>query len=156
MRTWLAAAELWGMRDELVVALGPARVANRGAKAASANAALGLGEWRRAPHERLDELVERVSAEPLAGCRVVLQLDGVVDPVAVARLVRGGAEVIEVGAYRLSLPTDPSPARDLIRRPAHTSWRLSRSSSRRLSTTSLCWRGRSGWTPSFARRSTAG
>ncbi len=115
MRTWLAAAESWGMRPELVAALGHARVANRGAKAASANTGEGLAEWWRAPNERFDELVERVSAEPLAGCRVVLQLHGVADPNAVARLVEAGAEVIEVDAYRLSLPGDPSPARDLIR-----------------------------------------
>lgn len=115
MRTWLAAAESWGMRDALVAGLGRARVANRGAKAASANAAIGLVEWWRAPDERLDELVERVLAEPLAGCRVVLQLHGVADSDAVARLVGAGAEVIEVDAYRLSLPTDPNPAWDLIK-----------------------------------------
>lgn len=115
MRTWLSAAESWGMRDALVAALRRARVANRGAKAASANAAVGLAEWFRAPHERLDELVERVLAEALAGRRVVLQLHGVADPVALARLVGAGAEVIEVDAYRLSLPADATPARDLIR-----------------------------------------
>jgi uroporphyrinogen-III synthase len=115
MRTWLAAAESWGMHDSLVAALGRARVANRGARAASTNAAVGLAEWWRAPHERLGELVERVLAEPLAGRRVVLQLHGVADPDAVARLVGAGAEVIEVDAYRLSLPADATPARDLIK-----------------------------------------
>ena len=115
MRIWLAAAESWGMRQALVEALGQARVANRGAKAASANTAAGLTEWWRAPHERLDELIGRVSAEPLAGRRVVLQLHGVADPDAVARLAGAGAEVIQVDAYRLSLPADPIPAQDLIR-----------------------------------------
>ena len=115
MRTWLAAAESWGMREALVGALGQARVANRGAKAASANTAAGLTEWWRAPQERLDELVGRVSSEPLAGRRVVLQLHGVADPDAVARLLDAGAEVIEVDAYRLSLPADPAPAQELIR-----------------------------------------
>jgi uroporphyrinogen-III synthase len=60
MRTWLAAADSWGLRDALLAALRPVRVANRGAKAASANQAVGLTEWGRAPHERLDELVKRV------------------------------------------------------------------------------------------------
>ncbi len=114
MRSWLGAAEAWGMANALVAALGRARVANRGAKAASANGAVGLTEWWRAPHERFDELLERVLAEPLAGCRVVLQLHGVADPVAVARLAGAGAEVVEVDAYRLSLPSDPAPARALI------------------------------------------
>ena len=82
--------------------------------AASANAAVGLTEWWRAPHERLDELLERVSAEPLGGRRVVLQLHGVADPDAVGRLVEAGAEVVEIDAYRLSLPADRRPAQDLI------------------------------------------
>ncbi len=115
MRTWLAAAESWGMREALVGALGQARVANRGAKAASTNTAAGLTEWWRAPHERFDELIERVSAEPLAGRRVVLQLHGVAEAEAVVRLAGAGAEVIVVDGYRLSLPADPTPARDLIR-----------------------------------------
>jgi uroporphyrinogen-III synthase len=115
MRTWLAAADSWGLRDTLLKALRPARVANRGAKAASTNQAAGLAEWYRAPHERLDELVERLLAEPLAGRRVVLQLHGVADPDGIAALVAAGAEVIEIDAYRLSLPDDRTPARDLIK-----------------------------------------
>ena len=114
MRTWLAAADSWGLRDALLEALRPARVANRGAKAASANEAVGLAEWCRAPHERLDELVERLLAEPLAGRRVVLQRHGVADPDGIAALIAAGAEVIEIDAYRLSLPDDRTPARDLI------------------------------------------
>ena len=115
MRTWLAAADSWGLRDALLDALRGTRVANRGAKAASANESVGLAEWCRAPHERLDELVERVMAEPLAGRRVVLQLHGVADTRSVAALVAAGAEVTEIDAYRLSLPVDPTPAQDLIR-----------------------------------------
>jgi uroporphyrinogen-III synthase len=115
MRTWLAAAASWDMGDALLTALRRARVANRGAKAASANAAVGLAEWYRAPHERLDELVERVLVESLAGRRVVLQLHGVADPGAVASLIAAGAAVVEVNPYRLSLPADPTPARHLIR-----------------------------------------
>ena len=114
IRTWLAVADSWGLRDALLEALRPARVANRGAKAASANAAVGLAEWCRAPHERLDELVERLLAEPLAGRRVVLQRHGVADPDGIAALVAAGAEVIEIDAYRLSLPDDRTSARDLI------------------------------------------
>jgi hypothetical protein len=46
---------------------------------------------------------------------VVLQLHGVADHDAVASLVAAGPRVIEIDAYRLSLPIDPSPAQDLIR-----------------------------------------
>ena len=115
MRTWLTAADSWGLRDALLAALSPTRIANRGAKAASVNEAAGLPQWYRAPHERLDELVERLLDEPLAGRRVVFQLHGAADPEAVGSLVAAGAEVIEVDAYRLSLPVDPNPARHLIR-----------------------------------------
>jgi uroporphyrinogen-III synthase len=115
MRTWLAAAESWGRRQALLGALGHARVANRGAKAASANTAAGLVEWYRAPHERFDELIERVLTEPLSGRRIVLQLHGVAEPAAAARLSDAGAEVIAIDGYRLSLPDDPTPAYDLIR-----------------------------------------
>jgi uroporphyrinogen-III synthase len=115
MRTWLAAAASWDSRDALLGALRRARVANRGAKAGSANAAVGLAEWYRAPHERLEELVERVLVEPLAGRRVVLLFHGFADPGPVAALISAGAEVVEVDAYRLSLPADANPARDLIR-----------------------------------------
>jgi uroporphyrinogen-III synthase len=115
MRTWLAAAESWQLKDPLVASLSRARVANRGAKAASANIGVGLGEWFRAPTERFDELVDRVVAEPLAGRRVVIQVHGVTDPPALRRLQEAGAEVIEIDAYRLSMPADPGPARELVR-----------------------------------------
>jgi uroporphyrinogen-III synthase len=114
MRAWLSAADAWGLRMALLEALSKAKVANRGAKAASANKAVGLSEWYRAPNERFDELVERVQAQPLAGSRVVLQLHAMAVPEAVVRLGAAGAEVIEVDAYRASLPTDRASARDLI------------------------------------------
>jgi uroporphyrinogen-III synthase len=115
IRTWLAAATSWGMGEALQDALTNARVANRGAKAASATTGLGLTEWYRAPQERLEEVVDRLSVEPLAGRRVVLQLHGVTDPGAVTALEGRGAEVLEVDAYRLSLPLDPAPAWGLVR-----------------------------------------
>jgi uroporphyrinogen-III synthase len=115
MRAWLAAAETWGLRDVLLDALRQARVANRGAKAASANTAAGIPEWFRAPDERFDQLVERVLDEPLAGARLVLQLHGASLPDAVTRLrTAGAASVLEVDAYRSSLPDDPDPAYALI------------------------------------------
>jgi len=115
MRTWLAAAETWGLRERLLDALGHARVANRGAKAASANTGAGLREWFRAADERFEQLVERVLEEPLDGVRLVLQLHGAPLPDAVSRLrAAGAASVLEVDAYRSSLPADPEPAYALI------------------------------------------
>lgn len=114
MRTWFAAAEEWGRRAELVEALRHAKLANRGQKAASANAAAGLPEWWRAPDERFDEVVDRVAAEPLAGRHVVLQLHGAAAPAAVARLESAGAAVTPIDAYGASLPTDREPAHALV------------------------------------------
>lgn len=114
MRLWFAAAEGWGCRDALLAALGRARVANRGAKAASANTAAGLAEWWRSPSERFEELVERLLEEPLAGARVALQLHAAPLPRAVARLTRAGATVLEVDAYRSMLPEDALPAQSLV------------------------------------------
>jgi uroporphyrinogen-III synthase len=115
MRTWLATAETWGRREPLLAALGRARVANRGAKAASANTAAGLPEWFRARDERFEQLVERVLEEPLDGARLVLQLHGAPLPDAVARLrAAGAAAVLEVDAYRSSLPEDVAPAQALV------------------------------------------
>jgi uroporphyrinogen-III synthase len=114
MRTWLAAAEAWGLRSELVEALRGAKVLNRGAKAASANTAVGLAEWWRAPDERFDEVLDRVLDEPLAGTRVVVQVHGMPAPRAVARLTEAGADVTVVDGYRASLPSDTAPARALI------------------------------------------
>ncbi|MGI8686844.1 MAG: uroporphyrinogen-III synthase [Acidimicrobiales bacterium] len=109
MRAWLAAAEGWGQRDELLAALGQARVANRGAKAASANTATGLAEWWRAPNERFEELVHRLLDEPLSGARVVVQLHGMPVPALIARLTAAGATVVEIDAYRSTMPEDSAP-----------------------------------------------
>jgi uroporphyrinogen-III synthase len=115
MRTWLGAAEAWGLRDPLLEALRRARVANRGAKAASANVGAGVPEWFRAPDERFEQLVDRVLEERLDGARVVLQLHGAAQPDAATRLeAAGAASVLEVDAYRSSLPDDPEPAQALI------------------------------------------
>jgi uroporphyrinogen-III synthase len=114
MRTWFDAADAWGLRTSLLEALGQSKVANRGAKVASVNTAAGLAQWWRAPTERFDELVERLLGEPLAGVRVVVQLHGGTSAGAVASLRAAGAEVVEVDAYRASLPADPTPAMALL------------------------------------------
>ncbi|MGI9033370.1 MAG: uroporphyrinogen-III synthase [Acidimicrobiales bacterium] len=114
MRTWFAAADRAGLKAELLAALSRARVANRGAKAASANIAAGLEQWWRAPGERFEELVERVLEEDLAGNQVAVQLHGGPMPEAVARLEAAGASVVQIDAYRARMPADTGPARQLI------------------------------------------
>lgn len=114
MRAWIEAAAGWGIRDDLIGSLRRARILNRGSKAASANAHLGLAEWWRAPGETLAEVVEEVLGEDLRGRRVVVQLHAGARPGACARLRDAGAEVVEIDAYRTSLPDDCGPARASI------------------------------------------
>lgn len=114
MRTWFSAAEGWGVQEDLLGSLRHAQVFNRGAKAASANTAAGLAETWRAPNERFEEVVQRLLAEPVAGTTVVVQLHGAAAPGAVARLRDAGARVVEIDAYRESLPANRSPAYTLI------------------------------------------
>ncbi|MGH9281986.1 MAG: uroporphyrinogen-III synthase, partial [Acidimicrobiales bacterium] len=114
MRAWVEAAATWGLRDDLLDALGRARVANRGAKAASANGGFGLAQWWRAPTERFEELVEHVLDQPLRHASVVLQLHATAMPATTARLQAAGAEVVAVDAYHASLPADDAPARALM------------------------------------------
>ena len=114
MRTWFAAAEEWGLKAELIEALRQGKLVNRGQKAASAAAAVGLAEWWRAPGERFDEAVDRVAGEPVRGTHVVVQLHGTAAPAAVARLEAAGATVTPIDAYGASLPDDPAPADALV------------------------------------------
>src|SRR5205085_6334170 len=74
MRMWLEAAAAWDLRAPLLGALGRARVAARGAKAASAVKQAGLDVWWRAPHETMDEIVAQVAESGGRGARIALQL----------------------------------------------------------------------------------
>ncbi|MDQ4096637.1 MAG: uroporphyrinogen-III synthase [Actinomycetota bacterium] len=114
MRTWLAAADDWGLRAGILEALSHARILNRGQKAASANTGAGLREWWRAPNERFEEAVEKLLAEPLDGAHVAVQLHGIGAPKSIARFEAAGAVVTSIDAYGESLPVDPEPAYGLI------------------------------------------
>jgi uroporphyrinogen-III synthase len=59
-------------------------------------------------------VVDRLLAERLDGAHVAVQLHGTAAPKAVSRFEAAGAVVTAIDAYGESLPTDPSPAYDLI------------------------------------------
>ena len=61
MRGWFAAADGWGIGDELTDALSTSRIFARGPKAAAAAHAAGLEVASRAASERLDEVVKLLS-----------------------------------------------------------------------------------------------
>jgi len=110
IRSWFAAAESWGLGDDLTRALAGARILARGPKAAGAVLTAGLPVAWRAPSETLAELVEQLLLESLAGTRVALQLDGNSEQLQSDRMRRAGADVVDVPVYRWTLPPDRRPA----------------------------------------------
>lgn len=114
IRSWLGAAQSWGLDAELLRALGGARVAARGPKVAGAVRSAGLALWWRAPTEQLAEVGAHLIAEGVAGCRVAIQRHGQDDPGLASVLQGAGAEVVEVPVYRWAVPTDHEPALRLI------------------------------------------
>ncbi|HET7721795.1 MAG TPA: uroporphyrinogen-III synthase [Acidimicrobiales bacterium] len=110
IRAWFEAAQVWGLGDALVAALGGTRIVARGPKAAGAVQAAGLTVWRSAANEHMDQLLAHLLGEPLAGARVAVQLYGRPVPEVVAGLSGAGAAVVEVPVYRWRTPDDPGPA----------------------------------------------
>lgn len=119
MKAWFAAAETWGLRDELLTSLGRAVVVARGAKASSAVRQGGLEVAWRAPDESMAEVVAHVaSRSDEARRRIVVQLfdpDDHPSTVGLRSIVGTGGDVIEVPVYRWLPPADPEPARRLVR-----------------------------------------
>ena len=113
LRLWLEAAEGWGLAGALLGALGGARVAARGAKAASAVRAAGLPLWWRAPGENMGDVVAHVRAAGLGGARAAVQLFDPDDHPSTRALAEVVGELVEVPVYRWLLPADEGPARSL-------------------------------------------
>ncbi len=119
IRGWLGGAAAWGLDDELAALLRNTRILARGPKAAGAVTAAGAEVWWTASSEQLDEVAERLLAEPLAGRRVAFQHHGDERQDVTAALRAAGAEVVEVRVYRWTRPEDTAPARSLIAAVAH-------------------------------------
>jgi len=114
VRSWFGAAESVGLDDELRASLGRAVVVARGPKAQSAARASGLEVGWTAPTETNAEVLEKLTAEGIAGRRFVVQRDGGAPLLAAALREAGAADVVDVPIYRWSVPEDPSPALRLL------------------------------------------
>lgn len=114
MRTWMEAAEEWGIAEGLKTALSRSRVAARGPKAAGALTSAGLAAWWRSPNEQLGELVEHLISTGVGGKRVAFQLHGDPGTEYVDRLRSAGAEVVTLPVYVWTAPADPTAAFELI------------------------------------------
>ena len=110
VRAWFEAAQSWGLGEELLATLAPARAVARGPKAAAALQVAGLDTWKSVASERVDEVIGLLTAQPLAGSVVAFQQYGDPNTTAVQTLRDAGAEVIEVPVYRWRLPEEDQPA----------------------------------------------
>ncbi len=114
LRSWVEAAEGWGLGGALIDRLATARVLARGPKARGAIRAAGLVEAWSPESESVAEMLEHVLADGVAGKRVAVQLHGEPLPDLVATLRDAGAEVLEVPVYRWLPPLDVAPVRRLV------------------------------------------
>lgn len=118
-RGWIEAADGWGIADELLGALGAARIISRGPKPTGALRAAGLREEWSPESESTAEVLEHLSPGDLDGKRVAVQLHGATDdwdpnPGFLDGLRALGAQVVGVPVYRWKAPDDLTALDDLI------------------------------------------
>lgn len=113
-RGWQAAADGWGLGEELTRRFAGARVVARGPKARGAVRAAGLREEWSPESESMAEVLDWLLDEGVGGCRVALQLHGEPVPEFVGSLRAAGAEVVEVPVYRWLPPEDTEPLDRLL------------------------------------------
>lgn len=108
-RGWIAAADGWGLANQLMKALSTARIVSRGPKATGALRASGLHEeWSpqsESSREVLTYLLESGLGSSIAGRRVAVQLHGATDdwdpfPEFLDELRSAGADVVPIRVYR--------------------------------------------------------
>ncbi|MCF8569452.1 uroporphyrinogen-III synthase [Gordonia sp. HY002] len=118
-RGWIEAADEWGMADDLLAALGSARVISRGPKATGALRAAGLREEWSPVSESSAEVLEYLTADDLAERRVAVQLHGAThswdpNPGFLDGLTARGGLVVGVPVYRWEGPSDAAAFDALI------------------------------------------
>jgi uroporphyrinogen-III synthase len=104
-RGWIAAAEGWGLADELIAALSPARIVARGPKVVGALRAAGLGEEWSPESESSAAVLAYLLESGVNGCRIAVQLHGTsggLDPAPelLDRFRSAGADVLPIRVYR--------------------------------------------------------
>lgn len=104
-RGWVAAADGWGLANDLTAALAKARVVSRGPKATGALRAAGLPEEWSPESESSRELLHYLVEGGIAGQRIAVQLHGATEdwdpfPEFLDELRAAGAEVVPIRVYR--------------------------------------------------------
>ena len=104
-RGWVAAAEGWGLSNQLIEALSSARIVSRGPKATGALRAAGLHEEWSPKSESSHDVFKYLLDSGVSGKRVAIQLHGAADawdpfPEFMGGLRSAGAEVVPIRVYR--------------------------------------------------------
>ena len=104
-RGWVAAADGWGLANELIAALSRARVVSRGPKATGALRAAGLPEEWSPDSESSREVLRYLLEKGVGGQRIAVQLHGATDewdpfPEFLDELRNAGAQVVPIRVYR--------------------------------------------------------
>lgn len=104
-RGWVAAADGWGLANELISALSQARVVSRGPKATGALRAAGLPEEWSPDSESSREVLRYLLEKGVGGQRIAVQLHGATDewdpfPEFLDELRNAGAQVVPIRVYR--------------------------------------------------------
>jgi uroporphyrinogen-III synthase len=104
-RGWLAAAEGWGLANQLIESLSKSRIVSRGPKGTGAVRAAGLHEEWFPESESSQEVLEYLLESGVSGMRIAIQLHGAADawdpfPEFIGGLRFAGAEVVPIRVYR--------------------------------------------------------
>lgn len=116
VRTWVSAADSFGLAEKLRESLAGAKIFARGPKASTALRNAGLEAAGKAKTERLSEAVDMaIEALEPGRMRVAVQVDGSGKSPDLDRLRDAGADVVLVPVYQWTLPEDVEPALQLAR-----------------------------------------
>jgi uroporphyrinogen-III synthase len=104
-RSWIAAAEGWGLADDLIAALSTALIVSRGPKATGALRAAGLREQWCPKSESSREVVAYLRESGIAGRRIAVQQHGATEdwdpfPEFLDELRFRGADLVPIRVYR--------------------------------------------------------
>lgn len=113
LRTWLAAAQRWGLARALVQTFAGARLLARDDAAADALRALGLRDILSTDGQTSEGLLRYLLSQQLRGRRIVAQTNRQSLAAPCAALRAGGAEVVEVATYTLAAPVESYSLRRL-------------------------------------------
>jgi uroporphyrinogen-III synthase len=118
MKAWFAAADGWGLADELVAAIGEAEILARGPKSVGALRRRGLRELWAPESECFEDVLTHLRGRDLRGRRIVVQEHGQSLSMVAHALRRQGADVTTVTVYRVASAEDPTRMFGLIERIA--------------------------------------